>query len=150
MYYTLRGVHVKLDILWNWEAPEGSGDVYAASFRGTNAKVEIRQGKQENFVPELYIVPAGASKAEVFAALKNRIAALQTTYPGLAVKEGSTEARIVIPDRYRVSHEAHFAQVTNQFFGYLKSPETLPAWEKPNMLVKYFISTRGVELSRDR
>jgi hypothetical protein len=73
---------------------------------------------------------------------------LQTAYPGLAINEGSTEARIVIPDRYRVSHEAHFAQFTNQFFGYLKSPETLPAWEKPNMLVKYFISTRGVEMSR--
>ena len=110
--------------------------------------MEIRQGKEEKFVPELYVVPASASKAEVFAALKNRIAALQTTYPGLAVKESSTEARIVIPDRYRVSHEAHFAQVTNQFFGYLKSPGTLPAWEKPNMLVKYFISTRGVEMSR--
>src|SRR5438067_1174843 len=26
--YTLRGVHVKLEILWNWQAPEGSGDVY--------------------------------------------------------------------------------------------------------------------------
>jgi predicted dehydrogenase len=148
VHYTLRGVHVKLDIVWNWEAPEGSGDVYSASFRGTNAKVEIRQGKEENFVPELYVVPASASKADVFAALKSRISALQTAYPGLAINEGSTEARIVIPDRYRVSHEAHFAQVTNQFFGYLKSPETLPAWEKPNMLVKYFISTRGVEMSR--
>ena len=28
--YTLRGVHVELEILWNWEAAEG-GDVYEAS-----------------------------------------------------------------------------------------------------------------------
>ena len=54
----------------------------------------------------------------------------------------------MIPDRYRVGHEAHFAQVTNQFFQYLKSPQSMPAWEKPNMLVKYFISTKGVEMSR--
>jgi hypothetical protein len=55
---------------------------------------------------------------------------------------------VTIPDLYRVGHEAHFAQVTNRFFEYLKQPETLPAWEKPNMLAKYYVSTKGVELSR--
>ena len=53
-----------------------------------------------------------------------------------------------IPGPYRVGHEAHFAQVTNQFFEYLKHPEQLPAWENPNMLAKYFVTTKGVELSR--
>ena len=62
--------------------------------------------------------------------------------------QNGNEARIAIPDRYRVGHEAHFAQVTNQFFQYLKSPQSMPAWEKPNMLVKYYISTKGVEMSR--
>src|SRR4029077_17805697 len=54
VHYTLRGVHVKLDILWNWEAPEGTGDAYEAAFRGTNSRVEIRQGKAEHYIPELY------------------------------------------------------------------------------------------------
>ena len=72
-------------------------------------------------------------------------AALQAAYPGLAVQESGSEARLVIPERFRVGHEAHFAQVTNKFSGYLKSPKTLPAWEQSNMLVKYFISTKGVE-----
>jgi hypothetical protein len=26
-------------------------------------------------------------------------------------------------------------------------PRDLPVWEKPNMLTKYFITTRGTELS---
>ena len=30
----------------------------------------------------------------------------------------------------------------------VKAPATLPAWEQSNMLVKYFISTRGVEIAR--
>ena len=64
--YTLRGVHVELEILWNWEAAEG-GDVYEASFRGTKSRVEIRQGKAEHFVPEVYV--AGAN-AEVAAAVE--------------------------------------------------------------------------------
>jgi predicted dehydrogenase len=145
VYYTLRGVHVKLDIVWNWEAPEGAGDVYQAVFRGTNARIEIRQDKPEKFVTELYVVTNTAAAKD---ALRRKIAALQTAYPGLAISENGNESRIVIPDRYRVSHEAHFAQVTNQFFQYLKTPSAMPAWEKPNMLVKYYISTKGVEMSR--
>ena len=140
--YALRGVHVKLDILWNWEATEG-GDVYEATFRGSNARIEIRQGRAEKFVPELYVVSSTGT-----GALKRKIASLQGKYPGLAIVEDGNEARVVIPDHYRVGHEAHFAQVTNQFFQYLKSPQSMPAWEKPNMLVKYFISTKGVEMSR--
>ena len=30
----------------------------------------------------------------------------------------------------------------------MKSPGSMPAWERPNMLVKYYISTKGVEMSR--
>jgi|SRR5579859_152665 len=144
--YTLRGTHVKLDILWSWEAAPGTGDAYEASFRGSKARVEIRQGKPEHHVPELYVVPdSGSLKAEVFGALQKKVAALQAVYPGVAVQESGGEARIVIPERFRVGHEAHFAQVTNKFSVYLKAPKTMPAWEKSNMLVKYFISTKGVE-----
>jgi predicted dehydrogenase len=144
--YAVRGTHVKLDIVWNWEAPAGTGDVYEASFRGSKARVEIRQGKQERYEPELYVVPAaGEAKGEVLSALKEKVAALQAVYPGLAITEDGGEARMVIPERFKVGHEAHFAQVTNRFSGYLKAPKTMPAWEKPNMLVKYFISTKGVE-----
>ena len=94
----------------------------------------------------MYVAPASASvKDEVFRALKEKVAALQAEYPGLAIREDSGEAHVVIPERFSVGHEAHFAQVTNRFSGYLKAPKTMPAWEKPNMLVKYFISTKGVE-----
>ncbi|PYT25010.1 MAG: oxidoreductase [Acidobacteria bacterium] len=146
VHYTVKGTHVKLEIVWNWEAVPGTGDTYEASFLGSKARVEIRQGKPEHYVPELYVTPESASvKAEVFSALQKKAAALQTAYPGIAVQESGSEARLVIPERFRVGHEAHFAQVTTKFSGYLKAPQTLPAWEKSNLLVKYFISTKGVE-----
>ena len=149
VHYAVRGTHVSLDILWNWEAPPGSGDSYEAAFRGSKSRIEVRQGLSQHYIPEVYVVPnSAASQAEVFAALMKKMADLQKTYPGVALQEDGDEAHIVIPDRYRVGHEAHFAQVTNRFFDYLKTPRTLPAWEKPNMLVKYFITTKGVELSR--
>ena len=141
--YTIRGVHVRMNILWNWEAPHG--DTYLAIFRGSKARVEIRQGKEENYRPEIYVVPV--DKAETLAALKNRVAAFQKKYPGVELKERAGDFLIIIPERYRVGHEAHFAQVTNQFFEYLKDRSRLPAWEKPNMLAKYYVSTKGVELA---
>jgi hypothetical protein len=145
VHYTVRGAHVKLDILWNWEAPEGAGDLYEATFRGSKARIEIRQGT----LPELYVVPNSSSaKDSVYASLKRKLAALQQAYPGITMKETDGAAMIVIPEKFRVGHEAHFAQVTNLFFDYLKAPQTLPDWEQPNMLVKYYISTKGVELSR--
>ncbi|HMC59521.1 MAG TPA: putative oxidoreductase C-terminal domain-containing protein, partial [Candidatus Solibacter sp.] len=143
--YALRGIHTKLDVLWRWEAPEGAGDTHYAVFRGSKSRVEVRQGKEENYRPELYVVPNDPSVAE---ALRGKIGALAKQYPGVGLDERGGQIRVTIPERYRVGHEAHFAQVTNRFFEYLKRPGTLPAWENPNMLAKYYVSTKGVELSR--
>jgi predicted dehydrogenase len=146
--YTLRGVHAKLDVIWNYEAPAGAGDTHVAVFRGTRSRVEVRQGKDENYRPELYVVPNGAAeKAAVLAALKARVSSLAGRYPGVAVEDLGARLRVTVPDRYRDGHEAHFAEVMRRFLGYLRDPKSLPAWEKPNMLAKYYVTTRGVELS---
>ena len=125
--YALRGVHVKMDILWNWEAPAGGGDVYEAAFRGSKARVEIRQGAAEKWLPELYVVPANNSvRTEVADAVKTKLAALQTQWPGVSMEMPGTDIHIVIPAKYRVGHEAHFAQVANKFFAYMASPNSMP------------------------
>jgi predicted dehydrogenase len=140
--YALRGICVKLDVLWNWEAPAGTGDTHLAIYRGTKSRVEVRQGAAEKYVPELYVVGG------VGAALAKKVAELAAQYPGIAVEDRGGEFRITIPDKYRVGHEAHFAQVASRFFEYLGNPPALPAWENPNMLAKYFVSTKGTELSQ--
>ena len=148
VHYTLRGVHVKLETVWNWEAPEGSGDVYEAAFRGTRASAEIRQGRPENHIPELYIVPASAElRDEVFAAVRRKVAELQKPWPGLAIVELPGEMRLAVPQEFRVGHEAHFAQVIRRFFEYVAAPESMPAWERANMLAKYYVATRGAEMA---
>ncbi len=150
VHYTLRGVHVKLEIVWNWEAPAGSGDAYEAAFRGTKASAEIRQGAAEKFVPEVYIVPGAEARAGVFSALRKKVADLQTRWPGLAIEQKEHEARLVIPQRFRVGHEEHFAQVARRFLSYTKDPQSLPAWERSFMLAKYYVSTRGVEVAQNQ
>jgi hypothetical protein len=51
------------------------------------------------------------------------------------------DLRVIVPEACRVGHEAHFAQVLAQFLEYLRSPGSMPACERPNMLAKYYVST---------
>jgi predicted dehydrogenase len=147
--YTLRGIHTTLNVIWDWEASPGSGDTHFAFYRGTRARVEVRQTRADRFRPELYVVPASpAGKAQLLAAVRAKVAALEAEYPGIAVEERASEVRVSIPDALRVGHEAHFGQVTSLFLEYLRNRSTLPAWERPNMLAKYFVTTTGTELSR--
>ena len=138
VHYTVRGAHIALDVRWNWESADG--DIYEVAFRGTRSRIELRQGAAQRFVPELYVV---SKDPEVFSALGHWAAAMQKSYPGLAIEPNDGEARIVIPQKFRVGHEDHFGQVTTLFFDYLKNPASMPAWELSNMMVKYFITTSG-------
>jgi len=147
--YALRGVHVKLDVLWKYEPLPGTGDTHFAFTKGSRSRIEIRQGKEEKYRPELYVVPNSPSeKVTILSALKKKVAALQSLYPGVGVTDLGKELQVEAPDKYRVGHEAHFAQVTNKFLTYLKDPKSIPGWEKPNMLAKYYVTTKGLELSR--
>lgn len=147
--YSLRGVHTKLNVIWDWEPPAGAGDTHFAVYRGTRARVEVRQTRADRFRPELYVVPAApAQKAQVLAALQAKVKTLLPAYPGIAVEDLGHEMRVTIPDALRVGHEAHFAQVMMRYLEYLKNRGGLPAWERSNMLAKYFVTTKGTELSR--
>jgi predicted dehydrogenase len=147
--YTLRGIHTRLNVIWDWEPPAGSGDTHFAFYRGTRARVEIRQGQADRFRPEVYVIPAaGADRVQVLASVQAKIKALQGEYPGVTVEDRGSEIHIGIPDTFRVGHEAHFAQVTANFLEYLRQRSALPAWERPNMLAKYYVTTKGTEMSR--
>jgi predicted dehydrogenase len=147
--FTVRGRHARVRVLWNYEAPAGAGDTHTALVRGSRARLQILQGAEQKWRPELYVVPNQPGDAPgVKAALARCVADLAKARPGLAVEEEGARLRVGIPDRYRAGHEAHFAEVTQRFLGYLKDPASLPRWEKANMLARYWITTRAVELSR--
>jgi predicted dehydrogenase len=148
--YTLRGVHATLSVIWDWEAPAGSGDTHFAFYRGTRARVEVRQTRADRYQPELYVVPSDAtSAAQVLAAVHAKLRSLHSQYPGVAVEQQARELHVVIPDALRVGHEAHFAEVTTKFLQYLRNRGTMPGWEHANMLAKYYVTTTGTELSRE-
>jgi predicted dehydrogenase len=149
LLYTLRGIHTRVTVSWEFEAAPGAGDRHSAVVRGSRARIEIRQGPDTKHRTELYIVPASpADHAQVAAAAKTRIAALQSTFRGVAIEDSGRELHVIIPDAFRTGHEAHFAEVTRQFLEYVRNPKLVPAWEQAAMLAKYYVTTGGVALSR--
>ena len=141
--YALKGVHAKVTVTWAFEPPAGGGDTHYSTMRGTKADLVIRQGPEQGFKPELYIEPC-APLGDVEAAF----APVAGKYPGVALEPCGTGWHVVIPDTYRVGHEAHFGEVTRHFLEYL-SEGTLPAWEVPNMLAKYYTTTQAWKMARE-
>jgi predicted dehydrogenase len=150
MVYTLKGIYVKISASWEFEAPEGGGDIHHSLFRGSKANVVIRQGKEQAYRPQVYVELAPGTNAEEMAvSLKKAINGLQGKFPGLrAEKQQDDSWHIVIPEKYRIGHEAHFRKVMEAYLQYLADGR-LPAWEVPNMLAKYYITTGSLELARD-
>jgi len=143
--YTLRGVYAKTSVTWNYQAPEGAGDSHFSIMRGTKANLVIRQGAEEKYQPTLYIEPLSGDTSGMAESFKK----LQEKYPGVELKQAGKKFEVVIPEKYKEGHEAHFARVTEKFLDYLKNGN-MPDWEVPNMLAKYYTTTKGLELARQQ
>ena len=145
--YTIRGIHAKVTALWNFEAPAGTKDSHNALFRGTRANLVIKQGPEQNYNPTLCIENvAGTPVAEFEKIVRAAVAKLAITWPGVEVKPAGTAWDIMVPAKYNVGHEAHFAQVTQRYLRYLADGK-MPAWETAGMLAKYYTTTEAYRLA---
>ncbi|SHI76603.1 Predicted dehydrogenase [Tangfeifania diversioriginum] len=144
--YTLKGVHAKVSVIWNFQAPEGAGDTHYSIMRGSKCNLIIRQGEEEGYKPQLYIeANTGIDIKEFAGSLYNGVQGLTSKYPEIELEKlNETTWKLNIPDVLKVGHEAHFGQVTEKFLQYLVDGE-LPEWEVPNMIVKYYTTTEGLK-----
>jgi predicted dehydrogenase len=144
--YKLKGVHARVSVEWRYKAEDGAGDTHSSVMRGTKCNLVIRQGREEHFKPVLYLEPvksSALSASVVSMVIKN----LQTKYPGIAAAARGERWEIIIPDKYKEGHEAHFARVAEKFLDYLHNG-TMPEWEVPNMIAKYYTTTKALEVAR--
>ena len=150
MTYRLRGVHARVSVTWNFEAPEGRGDTHFSVMRGTRATLTIRQGAEQHYKPVLYVQRhASVSASAHDAALQAAISALQEQFPGVAIRREGDAWAVTVPSRFDVGHEAHFAEVTNRLLRYLRAG-SMPRWEEPNMITKYATIMQAYTMSGGR
>ncbi len=146
--YKLKNVHAKVSVIWNYKAPEGTGDTHYSIMRGTKANLIIKQGADQKYKPTLYIQPIG-DVSSFEKTITEQVKQIQSKYPGVELKKLEKEWEVVIPESYNVGHEAHFGQVMQRFLGYLKD-RNMPEWEVPNMLAKYYTTTQALELAKQK
>lgn len=147
--YRVKGVHVGMEVVWNYASPDG-GDTFSALLKGTKAALEVLQNANTGFVKQLYIRKSpGADPAEFEKRLLEKGAELRRTYPFVTMVKQSPELYWVdVPPENRLGHEAHFSRVAETFLRYLRDGN-VPEWEAENTLSKYYITTTAVELAGD-
>jgi predicted dehydrogenase len=144
--FSIDGKHIRVTARWNFQAEEG-GDSHYAMLDGTKARVVIQQTKEEKFLPTLYVYPAkGRDKKEFDSAVQNGINRIAQQYAGVTVEKSGDGYKVIIPEKYKDGHEAHFSQVLERYLDYLRN-HNMPRWEIPCMISKYYITTKGVEMA---
>jgi len=144
MNYTIKGVHARISVIWNFQAPEGAGDTHYSIMRGSKANLVIRQGKEQQYKLTLYIEPVNTDTNKYEQVLKSTLEKINKTYPGLALKRSEKGWELIVPESYKIGHEAHFSEVTKKYLQYLREGN-MPDWEVPNMLSKYYTTTQALE-----
>jgi len=146
--YKLRGIHAKVSVIWNFEAPAGTGDTHYSLMKGSTASLSIRQGPEEKYIPTLYVEAAPGKNID-FELDKAINEDVQKEYPGISMEKVKTGLyKIIIPDKYKIGHEEHFGQVTEKYLRYLVEGK-LPDWEIPNMIAKYYATTEALKKARE-
>jgi predicted dehydrogenase len=148
--FVLNGVHAKISVIWNYEAPAGGGDTHYSLLRGAKASAVIRQGKEQNFKPVLYLEPRdGVDPATLEEPLAKATTAANDIWPGVVVTRNDNGKGWIVnaPQKYHLGHEAHFTKVAGNFISYLKAGK-MPDWEVPNMLAKYRTIMDAYQMSR--
>ncbi|MGN0019488.1 MAG: putative oxidoreductase C-terminal domain-containing protein, partial [Sphingobacterium hotanense] len=123
--YSLKGVHSKVAVQWNYQAPEGSGDTHLSQIRGTRSIVSIKQGKEQNYKPRLYIEPAAATgfTEDAKKAINAGFETIAIKYKGIALKPEGNGYVVEVPADLLEGHEEHFAHVANKFLDYVRAGE---------------------------
>ncbi len=148
MNYTLKDVHAQVIVKWGYQAPEGGGDTHYSFTRGSNANLIIEQGEEQDFKPVLYIEPSDPDNMDDFGdVLSREFRNIQEKYPGVELKKLENRWEVVVPEVYHVGHEAHFASVTSKYLQFLVDGQ-LPEWEVPNMISKYYTTTKALEIAK--
>ncbi len=148
--YKLKGKTVKVDVIWNFEDPAGTGDTHYSIMRGKLCNVVIKQGKEESFKPTIYIEANITEGLPAFeGGLKKAVEQdIATKYPGLKLLKLNDKLwTVAIPDKYKLGHEAHFGEVTEEYLSYLKLGK-LPEWEVPGMITKYYTTTEAMKMAK--
>ncbi len=149
MVYKIKGAVAKVSVEWRYKAPEGGGDTHYSIMRGSNCSLLIKQGPEEKYDPTLYIVANEGTDLGLFGGNLEKAVVQDLPQTGMTLQKVDKNTwKIVVPQSYKVGHEAHFAQVTEKYLSWLKEGK-IPEMEIQNMITKYYTTTSALKMARE-
>ena len=143
--YTLRGVPVEVDSIWDLSIPAGGGDMHYGILRGRRADLVVDQGPDSGFLTRLRIIPAENNSAYE-RSLGGALAGMQDICPDVGYRADGDGYLITIPAQMHRGHEARFAEVLDQFLGYVDAGRW-PKCISQELVAKYELLAHAYQLS---
>lgn len=137
--FTADGIPMSIEVRWDFQAPEGSGDTFESTYDGSEASIKIIQDQSTDFRKTIVIDAAEAKAKEIRDGLKRK-------YPSLTIEPFGESWKLDVDDTAKTGHEDHFSMVLADFTEYLEGKE-LPDWEKINTLTKYDLTAKSVSMA---
>lgn len=143
--FTILGVPVRVTTRWELERP--GGDWHEITARGHRSTIAATQDPCG--VRTIALRPTQPNDlVDLGSAVRDWCRRSQFRFPGVDSTIGEDSIRVVIPAAIRRDHESLFATVLDEYIRHFQDPSGIPAWEWPNRLVLYSITTRAVDLAR--
>lgn len=122
----IKNLTVRIEVVWNFEAPAGMGDSFCATYRFDNGMLQVVQDATTGDLKQIFI-----NKFDTEDVANDEAVSIN------------------VPKELRSGHEDHFNLVTGSFLRYLDG-QPVPEWERANTLAKYYITTKAVEIARSK
>jgi hypothetical protein len=143
--YQIKGINASVKVEWRAATPKDGNDLRSAYAEGTKATLTISQEYGQKR-PRFYAQKGEKVSEEEFQSnLKKAIASLSNAYPGITLAEGSGKTEIILPAELESKYDPTF----KVFLDYLVKRD-MPAWEVPNTLAKYYITTTALEMAQNK
>jgi predicted dehydrogenase len=136
--FVIRGVPVRVTTRWELEHP--GGDWHGIVAKGSRCAISCWQALDGR--RNVSIHPGTDGILQAVGAWCERS---QAEFPGLSVLTADDAILFSIPDAIRRDHESLFARVFDDYVRLFRDPTAIPAWDRPNRLVRYRITTRTVD-----
>lgn len=148
MLYTIQDMYVAISVVWNYQAPPNTGDTHSSVFRGSKSTISILQGEEQSYIPKLYIERnADIPEDDFYAVLKKATEELKPRFDIEIIPLSDQRMELNIRPAVKTSHEDHFSMVAKKYFDFLVNRD-MPQWETDNMLAKYYITTKALDIAR--
>ncbi|MBQ9548810.1 MAG: oxidoreductase [Bacteroidales bacterium] len=138
--FSVKGVPCEVEVLWNYQAPPGTGDTSWCLFEGSCATISIVQDASTGFVRRMILAAKEEAVRDALGRLKGEFPFLETE----RIDDGHFQ--ILFPQEKFVGHEECFNLVARTFLTYLDG-KPMPAEETINALSKYKLTIGATKLA---